>query len=135
MRDGVEVLLLDEPELTLLRRRRVLVVDLRWVGVVLLVRRVLLLLLRRLLPLVELLVVVLLLLLLLVLLRREEFLLVVVCVSSSESSALGIDLLITRTALIGFTLMLAFLPVNLGRLGNFSTGIPSVACFINCRQV
>lgn len=129
MRDGVEVFLLDEPELTLLRRRRVLVVDLLWVGVVLLVRRLL--------PLVELLVVVLLLLLVLVLLRREEFLLllVVVAVSSSESSALGIALLITRTALIGFTLMLAFLPVNLGRSGNFSTGIPSVACFINCRQV
>lgn len=134
LRDGVEVFLLDEPEFTLLRRRRVLVVDLFWTGVLLL-RRVLLLLVRRLLPLVELLVV-LLLLLLLVLLRREEFLLVVVSLSSSESLPfLGIALLITRTALIGFTLMLAFLPVNLGRSGNFSTGIPSVACFINCRQV
>lgn len=134
MRDGLEFLL-DEPELTLLRRRRVLVVDLCWVGVLLL-RRVLVLLVRRLLRLVEVLVVVLL-LLLLVLLRREEFLLLlVVAVSLSESSAfLGTDLVINRLGLIGFTLMLAFLPVNLGRSGNFSTGIPSVASFMNCRQV
>ena len=133
----------DEPELlTLLRRRRVGVVDLRRVGVVLLrrvgvvllLRRLLVLLVRRLLLLPEL-VVVLLVVLLLVLLRGEEFLLVVVSVSSSESFVLGAALVINLLGLIGCTLILAFLPVNFGRSGNFSTGIPSVASFINSRQV
>ena len=112
-------------------RRRVLVVDLCWVGVLLL-RRILVLLVRRLL-LLELLLVAL--LLLLVLLRREELRLVVVVLSSESFDFLGIALVINRLGLIGFTLIEAFLPLNLGRLGNFSTGIPSVASLINCRQV
>lgn len=132
MRGGLDFLR-DEPEFTLLRRRRVLVVGFRWVRVLLLLRRVLLVLVRRLLPLVELLVVVLLLLLLLL---RRELLPVVVSLSSSESLPfLGMDLVINRLALIGCALMVAFLPVNLGRSGNFSTGIPLVASFMNCRQV
>ena len=99
----------------------------------LLLRRVLLLLVRRLLLLPELLLVV---LLLLLVLRREELLLVVVSLPSSESSDfLGIALVINRLGLIGLTLMVAFLPVSLGLSGNFSTGIPLIASFINCRQV
>ncbi len=74
--------------------------------------------------------------LLLVLLRREEFLDVVLEELSSLSSAfLGIALVINLTALIGCALIVPFLLLSLGRLGNFSTGIPLVASFINRRQV
>ena len=71
---------------------------------------------------------------LLLLLRLEE-LLVVLFESSLSSVFLGIALVINRLGLIGLTLMAAFLPVNFGLSGNFSTGIPTTASFINCRQV
>lgn len=98
----------------------------------LLLRRVVLRRVRRLLLLAELVLVV----LLLVLLRREELLLFVLAESPSESSVFfGIALVINLLGLIGFTLIVAFLPLNLGLSGNFSTGIPLVASFMNCRQV